>query len=106
ARPRGDGTPDNPFGVEPDSTVDTVIFNGGYGVDYVEFAADILADLHGGEAAVEPQTEITATMQPRFVAGNPPDLIDNSGAQSMGRNANMHQIEALTYDIDAHLLDG
>ena len=104
--PAGDVDPDNPFGVEPDSTVETVIFNGGYGVDYVEFAADIFADLHGGEATVEPQTEITATMQPRFVAGNPPDLIDNSGAQSMGFNAIMDQIEDLTDVIDAPNLEG
>ena len=29
----------NPFGVAEGSTVDAVIFNGGYGIDYVEFAA-------------------------------------------------------------------
>ena len=29
----------NPFGVESGSTVDAVIFNGGYGIDYAEFAA-------------------------------------------------------------------
>ena len=30
---------DNPFGVAANSAVDAVIFNGGYGIDYVEFAA-------------------------------------------------------------------
>ena len=29
----------NPFGVQSGSTVDAVIFNGGYGIDYAEFAA-------------------------------------------------------------------
>lgn len=104
--PAGDMDPENPFGVEADSTVDTVIFNGGYGVDYVEFAAEIFAEKHGGEATVEPQTEITATMQPRFVSGNPPDLIDNSGAQSMGFNAILDQIEDLSDILDAPNLEG
>ena len=35
-------TATNPFGVAANSTVDAVIFNGGYGIDYVEFAADSL----------------------------------------------------------------
>ena len=30
---------DNPFGVRRRLAVDAVIFNGGYGIDYVEFAA-------------------------------------------------------------------
>ncbi|WP_420113411.1 N-acetylglucosamine/diacetylchitobiose ABC transporter substrate-binding protein [Pseudactinotalea sp.] len=96
----------NPFGIEEGATVETVIFNGGYGVDYVEFAAAIFADLHGGEATVEPSTEITSAMQPRFVAGNPPDLIDNSGAQSMGLNAILGQLEDLTDVIDAPNVEG
>ena len=63
-----------------DSTVDAVIFKGGYGIDYVEFAADIFAQVHEGSTAnVSPSTQIAPELQPRFVGGNPPDLIDNSG---------------------------
>ena len=32
-------------------------------------------------AKVSPSTQIAQELQPRFVGGNPPDLIDNSGAQ-------------------------
>lgn len=96
----------NPFGIEEGSTVETVIFNGGYGVDYVEFAAAIFADLHGGEATVEPVTEITTALQPRFVAGDPPDLIDNSGAQAMGLNAILDQLVDLNDVIDAPSVEG
>jgi len=97
---------DNPFGIEEGSTVETVIFNGGYGVDYVEFAAAIFNETWGGEATVEPTTEITAALQPRFVAGEPPDLIDNSGAQAMGFGAILPQLEDLSDVIDAPNLEG
>ncbi|MFK4791599.1 carbohydrate ABC transporter, N-acetylglucosamine/diacetylchitobiose-binding protein, partial [Microbacterium sp. ZW T5_56] len=40
--PAGEVTADNPFGVAADSSVDAVIFDGGYGVDYVENAAKIM----------------------------------------------------------------
>ncbi|WP_156250719.1 N-acetylglucosamine/diacetylchitobiose ABC transporter substrate-binding protein [Pseudactinotalea terrae] len=96
----------NPFGIEEGSNVETVIFNGGYGVDYVEFATAIFNEMWGGEATVEPTTEITAALQPRFVAGDPPDLIDNSGAQSMGFGAILEQIEDLTDVVDAPNLEG
>ena len=36
--PAGQVSDTNPFGVESGSTVDAVIFNGGYGIDYAEFA--------------------------------------------------------------------
>ncbi|GAB2593910.1 N-acetylglucosamine/diacetylchitobiose ABC transporter substrate-binding protein [Pseudactinotalea suaedae] len=97
---------DNPFGIEEGSTVETVIFNGGYGVDYVEFATAIFNEMWGGEATVEPTTEITAALQPRFVAGEPPDLIDNSGAQAMGFGAILPQLEDLTDVVDAPNLEG
>ncbi len=96
----------NPFGIEEGSSVETVIFNGGYGVDYVEFAAEIFNEMWGGEATVEPTTEITAALQPRFVAGDPPDLVDNSGAQSMGFGAILDQLEDLTDVVDAPNLEG
>ena len=36
----------NPFAVADGSTVDAVIFNGGYGIDYVEFAANLMKKNH------------------------------------------------------------
>ena len=36
----------NPFGVPENSAVDAVIFNGGYGIAYVELAAEKLQEVH------------------------------------------------------------
>ena len=49
----------NPFGVAEGSTVDAVIFNGGYGIDYVEFAAE-----HHEDEPPEPQRS-TSRRRPR-----------------------------------------
>ncbi len=40
----GTKSAENPFGMVEDSTVDAVIFDGGYGTDYVSFAAAIMQD--------------------------------------------------------------
>ncbi len=105
SRPAGDAA--NPFGIAEDSTVDAVIFDGGYGVDYVEFAADIFDQVHEGSTVeVSPSTQIATELQPRFVGGNPPDLIDNSGAQAIGFNTILDQLEDLTDVIDAPNLEG
>ena len=40
------GSANNPFGLADSSTIDAVIFNGGYGYDYVTFAADIVKKNH------------------------------------------------------------
>lgn len=97
--------PANPFGVGTEA-VEAVIFDGGYGTDYVQFAADIYETLHGASVTVAPSTAIATEMQPRFVGGNPPDLIDNSGAQSIGFSTILDQIEDLNDVIDAPNLEG
>ena len=98
---------DNPFGVPANSAVDAVIFNGGYGIDYVEFAAKQMQTLHEGVTVkVSPSTQIAQELQPRFVAGNPPDLIDNSGAGNIGMATILAQLEDLTSVIDAPNLEG
>ncbi len=110
----GQGTPQeteeatdtNPFGVPADSTVEAVIFNGGYGVDYVEFAAEVMGASMGVTPVITPSTAIAQELQPRFVGGNPPDLIDNSGAQQIGMNAILSQLEDLTDVIDANNYEG
>ena len=100
-------TPLNPFGVAEGSTVDAVIFDGGYGVDYVQFAADIFAQIHEGSSVeVSPSTQIATELQPRFVSGDPPDVIDNSGAQAIGFAAILDQLEDLNDVIDAPNLEG
>ena len=75
----------NPFGVQSGTTVDAVIFNGGYGIDYAKSAAkQVAAKQPGVTVKVTPTTKVAQTLQPRFVAGDPPDVIDNSGADLLG----------------------
>ncbi len=109
AGPKGEVTADNPFGVAANTKVDAVIFNGGYGVDYVENAAKLMEKskgLDGVTVKVSPSTKIATELQPRFVGGNPPDLIDNSGANSIGWNTIIDQLEDLTEVLDAENLEG
>lgn len=107
--PAGEVTSDNPFGVAANTTVDAVIFDGGYGVDYVENAAEIMAGnkgLDGVTAKVSASTKIAQELQPRFVGGNPPDLVDNSGANSIGWNTILDQLEDLSDVLEAENLEG
>lgn len=97
----------NPFGVADTGKLDAVIFNGGYGIDYVEFAGAIVKkNFPGLEVAINPSTDIAQELQPRFVGKNPPDLIDNSGAKSIGFSTILDQLEDLQGVIDANNLEG
>ncbi len=105
--PAGEVTDTNPFGVAADSKVDAVIFNGGYGVDYVENAAKLMEKTQDGVTVkVSPSTKIAQELQPRFVGGNPPDLIDNSGANQIGWNTILDQLEDLSDVLAANNLEG
>lgn len=104
---QGNVTATNPFGMADKSSVDAVIFNGGYGIDYVEFAAKLLEQNHSGSTVkVSPSTRISQELQPRFVGGNPPDVIDNSGANQIGFNTILDQLETLDDVINANNLEG
>lgn len=105
--PSGEVTSTNPFGMAADSTVDAVIFNGGYGVEYTEFAAAMVEELQEGSTVdVTPATNLAQTLQPRFVAGNPPDVIDNSGAGLIAINTIREQLEDLSDVLDAENYEG
>ncbi|MBW4042353.1 MAG: carbohydrate ABC transporter, N-acetylglucosamine/diacetylchitobiose-binding protein [Acidobacteria bacterium] len=97
----------NPFGVKAKSTVAATIFNGGYGTDYVTFAAAVMAKQKNGvTATVSPATNIAQTLQPKFVAGNPPDLVDNSGANAIGISTIRSQLAELSDVIAANNYEG
>ena len=97
----------NPFGVQANSTVDAVIFNGGYGIDYAEFAGKQVEKLQQGSTVkVTAATNIAQTLQPRFVSGNPPDVIDNSGANAIGINTIRDQLATLDDVIGAKNYEG
>ena len=105
--PGGAVSDTNPFGVKSGTTVDAVIFNGGYGVDYAEFAAmQVQQKQSGVTVKVTPTTNIAQSLQPRFVSGNPPDVIDNSGADLIGINTIRDQLAELTDVIEAKNYEG
>ncbi|WP_344817631.1 N-acetylglucosamine/diacetylchitobiose ABC transporter substrate-binding protein [Microbacterium soli] len=109
AKTGGAVSADNPFGVAANSKVDAVIFDGGYGIDYVENSAKIMEankNLDGVSVAVASSTKIAQELQPRFVGGNPPDLIDNSGANSIGWNTILDQLETLDDVLESDNLEG
>ncbi len=105
--PAGQVSDTNPFGVQSGSTVDAVIFKGGYGIDYAEFAGkQVEAKQSGVTVKVTPTTKVAQTLQPRFVAGNPPDVIDNSGAGLIGINTIRDQLAELNDVVEAKNYEG
>lgn len=101
------GNANNPFGLKSGSTVNAVIFDGGYGYDYVTFAADIATKKNTGVTFdVKPSTKIATELQPQFVAGNPPDVIDNSGADAIGFNTILDQLSTLDDVFEANNYEG
>jgi N-acetylglucosamine transport system substrate-binding protein len=97
----------NPFGLKESSSIDIVIFNGGYGYDYVTYAANIVQKNNKGVTAkVTPATNIAQTLQPRFVGGNPPDLIDNSGANQIGFSTILDELTTMDDVFASNNLEG
>lgn len=77
---QGEETEDNPFGFVPDSQVDAVFFAGGFGTEFPEVLKEQFeAKWPGSEVGITSTTTIGTEMQPRFAAGNPPDVLNNSG---------------------------
>jgi N-acetylglucosamine transport system substrate-binding protein len=84
AAAQGDVSAQNPLGVAADAGLDVVIFNGGYGDEYALAHQEMYKQRYP-QAAVKhtATTQIAQEMQPRFVAGNPPDVLDDAGAQKI-----------------------
>ena len=105
----GDVSDDNPFGVSGDAKVDVVIFNGGYGDQYAKDAGEKYQEMYpDADVQVSSTVNIQPDLQPRFIGGNPPDLFDNSGAQSMNSGALVGEGSVAEIDqlVEATSLDG
>ncbi len=77
-------TEENPFGVQATAPLSVVIFNGGYGDEYAKFHEAIYQEKFAdAEITHKAITDIRQQMQPLFNAGNPPDVLDNAGAEAM-----------------------
>lgn len=98
----------DPFKVEPNAQIDAEYFSGGYGTDFLTYLDKLFETLHPG-------TKINAHMiqreqeqlQPRFVAGSPPDVIYNGGAGDLSVAGLVAdgQLEDLTPILKAPSLD-
>jgi N-acetylglucosamine transport system substrate-binding protein len=98
----------NPLGLEPGTSVEGVFFEGGFGRSYIDNAADIFRALHPENTmTVEGIQRVQEVLQPRFIAGNPPDVIDNSGAGNIPLDALVadDQLADLTPLMNAPALD-
>jgi N-acetylglucosamine transport system substrate-binding protein len=79
----------NPLGVDPAAPLDVVIFKGGYSDEYAIFVNDNMykRDFPDSELSHSGIQRLGEQLQPRFVGGNPPDVIDNSGAGNLDMQA-------------------
>ncbi|GAB2455887.1 N-acetylglucosamine/diacetylchitobiose ABC transporter substrate-binding protein [Xylanimonas ulmi] len=82
--PAGDpaASPDavGPLGAPARASVEVYLFDGAYGSAYLDTAVDLYhRALPGSPVEVKPVHDVATQLQPRFVAGDPPDLVDNSG---------------------------
>lgn len=105
--PKGKKGAKNPFGVAENSKVEAAIFDGGYGTDYVDYANNVMGkQVKGVKVQVKPVVDIAPELQPRFVGGNPPDLIDNSGEDQIGFLGILDQLEELDDVFEAENYEG
>jgi N-acetylglucosamine transport system substrate-binding protein len=97
----------NPFGLGA-AEVDGVFFEGGYGVEYLKNAAGWTKSLHPGvNVNVTGAQKVADLLRPRFVAGNPPDVVDSGNPRDLDLPALIaeDQIADLAELMDAPALD-
>ena len=89
---QGDKSNANPLGVKEDAALEVVIFNGGFGEDYAKAHEAMYKERYPKAQIKHSATaEISKTLQPRFVDGSPPDVVNNSGAGQIDFNGLVSQ---------------
>jgi N-acetylglucosamine transport system substrate-binding protein len=102
-------TTDNPLGVKADAPLEVVVFKGGYGDEYATKAeARYTAEYPKAKIDHKGLQKVGEAMQPRFVAGNPPDVVDNTGAGRLdiATLVSAGQVADLSELLDAPALGG
>jgi N-acetylglucosamine transport system substrate-binding protein len=106
---KGTVSADNPLGIDPKAPVEIVIFDGGLGTKY---ATDVDMPLFAkkwpdAKITYSATQQVATTIKPRLNGGNPPDMINNSGADLMdfGAIVAAGQAADLTDLFDAPSLD-
>ncbi|TDD15896.1 N-acetylglucosamine/diacetylchitobiose ABC transporter substrate-binding protein [Nonomuraea diastatica] len=86
--PAGKITADNPFGVPDGGSVELAYFKGG-SPNYLGDAVEPLLQNKFPKVQIQRtmSERMSQTLQPRFVGGNPPDFIDNAGADALSFGA-------------------
>lgn len=98
----------NPFGVKDADGLEVFIFNGGYGSDYAKaFEAIYSKSYPGAKINHQADQDVTGKLQPRFNAGSPPDVIDDSGNKQIKLDvlADSNQLTDLAPLLDAPYID-
>ena len=98
----------NPLGVDKNAPLDVVIFDGGFGDTYAKRFEKMYAAAYSGAKVSHTATQnITGLLQPRLNAGNPPDVVDDSGNQMIKLDVlrKAGQLTDLTPLLDAPSLD-
>jgi N-acetylglucosamine transport system substrate-binding protein len=104
----GKKTAENPLAVNESAGMEFVLFDGGFGKEYAEDAVKLYEKaLPKAKVKFSATQKIQSTLQPRFNGGNPPDLVDNSGAEQMdmGVLVGKKQLTDLTPLLDAPSYD-
>jgi N-acetylglucosamine transport system substrate-binding protein len=82
----------NPLAVKEDAPLEVVIFNGGFGEDYAKAHETMYKQSYPkAEIKHSATQEISKTLQPRFVDGSPPDVVNNSGSGQIDFNGLVSQ---------------
>ncbi|MCW3840662.1 N-acetylglucosamine/diacetylchitobiose ABC transporter substrate-binding protein [Micromonospora yasonensis] len=105
---KGTKSEQNPLGVKEDAPLEVVIFNGGFGEDYAKAHEAMYKEKYPkAEIKHSATQEINKTLQPRFVDGTPPDVVNNSGAGQIDFNGLVSQnaVADLNELLDAPSLD-
>jgi N-acetylglucosamine transport system substrate-binding protein len=86
----------NPLEMPTPVAAEGIFFSGGFGHAYIQYAADLFAKVHPDSSmSVEGIQGVGEKLRPRFVGGNPPDCIDNSGAGALDMGALMSEGQLL-----------
>lgn len=84
ATPAPSATPTHPLGLEPNSRVEALIFDGAFGLGHARSAAEILERENPGvEVRLQATNAVAEVAGPALAGGTPPDLIDNTGAGAL-----------------------
>ncbi|MEV3858639.1 N-acetylglucosamine/diacetylchitobiose ABC transporter substrate-binding protein [Streptomyces sp. NPDC050095] len=97
----------NPLGVKKGAALEAFIFKGGLGDQYAKDAEAEYTKMWGGSVKHTGTQQVGPKLTPRFSGGNPPDIIDNSGADhlDMNRLSSQGQLQDLKALMDAPSLD-